>query len=273
MPRRLRRSGALLAVPAAVLLASCTSGSPSTPGQTSVSTTASTTTSGAPSTSASMPTSPTASPTTSTSSASSTPTAAAPKRTKAALEKALLTIDDLPAGFSMEPADQGGKGDGPTISSKDPRCRALVAIMKADSAPGALAEASASFSGGQDGPLIEEQLAAMGSPARVSAFHAQVRSAVKSCSKLTLRLPQGTSTMAVRTVKAPDVGQEAVAFRLSAQGGPLDGFESTQVATGVGDVELMLSFLGALPDDIDGATQLAHDKAREKLGVSSSSAS
>lgn len=217
--------------------------------------------------SSSAPTTSSAAPT------SSAPTAAAaPQRSKALLHKALLGMNDLPAGFSVEPADQSSKG-GPQVSSKDPRCKTLVAIMNADSAPGASAAASTSFSGGQDGPWIDEQLAAMGGAERVSAFHARVRAAVKSCSKLTLRLPQGTSTMAVRTVKAPEIGKDPVAFRISAQGGPLDGFESTQVATGVGDVELMMSFLGAVPDDIDGGTQVAYDKAEQTLGVKTPSAS
>ncbi|WP_344252612.1 hypothetical protein [Terrabacter carboxydivorans] len=260
MPTRLRRSGALLAVPAAVLLASCGPGQASPAAQTSASSATSTTPSSTPTTSSAAPTS------------AAPPAAAAPKRSKASLEKALLGIDDLPAGFSVEPADQSGEG-GPAVSSKDPRCKTLVTIMNADSAPGATANAATSFSGGQDGPWIDEQLAAMGGAERVSAFHAQVRAAVKACSKLTLRLPQGTSTMAVRTVKAPTIGKDPVAFRISAQGGPLDGFESTQVATGVGDVELMMSFLGAVPDDIDGGTQVAFDKAEQTLGVKASSVS
>ena len=66
--------------------------------------------------------------------------AAPPKRTKDTLKKAPLTIEDLPAGFSVVPAadDQAGGGQ---ISSKDPRCKDLVEIMNADGAPGALASA------------------------------------------------------------------------------------------------------------------------------------
>jgi len=145
--------------------------------------------------------------------------------------------------------------------------------MNSESAPGASASAATSYSGGQDGPFIEEQLAAMGSVKRVAAFHKEVRAAVKSCSKLTLRLPEGSSTIAVRSVKAPDIGQEAVAFRISAESGVLDGFESTQVATGVGDVVLMMSFVGAYPEDIDGGTQAAQEKAQAELGVTGSSVS
>ena len=182
------------------------------------------------------------------------------------LKKALLSIDDLPAGFSEESTDAGSNG-GQVISSTNPKCRAFVDLMSADGAPGSKASASTAFSGGQDGPLIDEYLGAMGSAARVTALHSSIRAAVKSCPKVTLKLPAGRSTIIVRAVRAPAASSDAVAFRITADGGALDGFEATQVSSAVGDVELTMVFFGAYPEEIDGATQAAHDKAAKALDI------
>ncbi len=214
-------------------------------------------------------TSSTASPTSTTPAPSTTaPSAPAPQaRTKASLKKALLEVSDMPSGFSEEPTSSGQSG-GPTISSKDARCADLVSLMNARTAPGSLASAEASFSAGQSGPSIDESLDALGSEAKVSALQARLKAALGRCSKVTMSIPgHGRSTMHVATVNPPKVGTAPVAARITGEGGPLDGFELTQVYTGVGDVVLSLTFVGATPDDIDGASGLAHDKAASLLGL------
>ena len=261
MAHRLRRTCVLLALPATVLLASCTPGAPTAPSTTSFAGSTSGATSVA---NPSAATSPQPSMTSVPSGSTSAKPAARPARTDASLEKALLVLDDLPSGFSVEPP--GGDEEGqPVISSKNPKCRALVGIMNADGAPGSRASASTSFSGGQDGPWIDEYLDAMGSPERVSDFHDAIARAVKACPKLTLTLPEGRSTMVVRAVKAPEAGEDAVAFRITADGGDLDGFEATQVSTAIDDVELTLIFFGAYPEEIEDATFAAHGKAHDEL--------
>lgn len=232
------------------------------------------TTSGSPTTTRATA-APSSSPTTTTTaSASSSPTASAtasaaapPARTAATLKKAALAVDDLPSGFSQDPSS-GSSGNGPTVSSRDPRCADLVALMNVRNAPGSLASAEASFSGGQNGPGIDESLDALGTPAKVAALEARLKVALHGCPSVSMSLPgQGRSTMHVTVVNPPKVGTDPVAARVTAEGGPLDGFELTQVYTGVGDVLLALTFVGAAPDDIDGASGLAHDKAASVLGV------
>ncbi|GAB3873319.1 hypothetical protein GCM10028802_07090 [Terrabacter terrigena] len=196
---------------------------------------------------------------------------ARPVRSAATLRKALLQLDDLPPGFSIEAMDQGDAN--PVISSKRAQCKALIDIMNADHAPGSTASAATSFSGGQDGPWIDEYLDALGSPARVRVFHDSITTAVKACPSVTFRLPDGRSTMSVRAAKAPDAGDHSVAFRVTADGGALDGLEATQVATAVGDVELTMMFFGAYPDEIDAATHAAAEKVEDELGGSSSMSS
>jgi hypothetical protein len=203
---------------------------------------------------------------------SSTTTApAAPKaRTSAQLKKALLKLDDLPSGFSLEPGSGGDSA--PRASSKDPKCASFVKLSNADTAPGSTANAAVSFSAGQDGPFIDEAIDALGSAAKVAALQAKFKAAIAACDKVTLSVPgAGTSTVAVRSVKPPAAGDHPLAARMTATSGPLEGLEIVMVTTGVRDTVISLSFVGATPDDIDGATGVSVDKATEALPVASTS--
>jgi hypothetical protein len=225
--------------------------------------------SAAPSASATSPT--TSAPTSAPTSAGTTTTPARPTtqaRTAAELKKALLALGDLPPGFSVEPA---GSDDGAVdLTSKDPKCAPLVRLLNADTAPGSKASAVRSFSGGQEGPFIDEGLDAMGSEAAVARLQSSMRAAVAACSKVTLSIPgQGRSTVAVRQVSAPKSGTGPFAVRLTATSGPLEGLEVSMVTTGLDDVVLSMTFVAAVPDDVAGATKDAVDKATSVLGTSS----
>jgi hypothetical protein len=243
----------LVGLAAAAALAACSSGAPAAKGSTSSTSAPTTATSSAPS-----------SPTSSTS--SSTTLGVAAPRTAAELKKALLELSDLPSGFAIEPPSNSGGG--PKASSTDPRCAAFVRLSNADTAPGGKAHAEISFSGGQSGPFIDEALDAFAGAEKVAALQAESKTAIASCSNVTLSVPgAGTSVVTVRPVSPPAYGDTPVAARMSATGGPLDGLEITVVTTGIGDTEASLSFVGATPDDIDGATSAAVDKATQLLGV------
>lgn len=200
---------------------------------------------------------------------SSTPPAAI-ARTAATLTKALLALADLPAGFSLEKADSS---DGPdvAVSSKDSRCAKLVAYTNADNPPGSKASAGQSYSGGAQGPFIDESIDAMGSPAAVRALQKSFKQAVAACRTMTLKVPgQGSSPITVRQVSAPQAGTDPVAVRFTATSGPLEGFEVTMVTTGVDDVVLAITVINGIPDDIDGATTTAVEKAQDILGTTQS---
>jgi hypothetical protein len=243
----------LVGLTATAALGACSSGAPAAKGGSSSTSAPTTATSSAPS-----------SPTSSTS--STTTEAVAAPRTAAELKKALLELSDLPSGFAVEPPSNSGGG--PKASSTDPRCAAFVRLSNADTAPGGKAHAEISFSGGQSGPFIDEALDAFADPRKVAALQAQSKAAIASCSKVTLSVPgAGTSVVTVRPVSPPAYGDTPVAARMNATGGTLDGLEITVVTTGVGDTVAALSFVGATPDDIDGATSAAVDKATQLLGV------
>jgi hypothetical protein len=199
----------------------------------------------------------------------STPTAK-PVRTAAQLTKALLALADLPPGFSLE-KDEGGDGSDVRVSSKDSRCAKLVAFSNADVPPGSKASAGQSYSGGAQGPFIDESIDAMGSTAAVRALQRSFKQAVATCRTMTLKVPgEGSSPISVREVSAPEAGTDPVAVRFTATSGPLQGFEVTMVTTGVDDVVLALTVVNGLAEDIDGATATAVEKAQDVLGATTS---
>jgi hypothetical protein len=224
-------------------------------------------TSTVPTTASSVTATPTSTATTSTPPA---PRPTARARTAAELTKALLVLKDLPTGFAIESDDGTDGEDDVKVSSKDPRCARLVALTNADTPPGSRASAHQSFSGGEQGPFIDEGLDAMGSAGAVQALQRSFRSAINACHTLTLTVPgQGRSPMAVREVSAPQVGTNPVAVRFTATAGALEGLEVTMVTTGVNDVIVSMSVLAGQPDDVDGATGDAVAKAQKVLSAKS----
>jgi hypothetical protein len=183
------------------------------------------------------------------------------------LAKGLLALKDLPAGFSIESGGDSGDDD-VTLSSKDAKCAKLVAYSNADTPPGSKASAGQSYSGGAEGPFIDETLDAMGSTAAVRALQASFKQAIVSCRTMTLTIPgEGRSPISVREVSPPQSGTDPVAVRFTATSGPLEGLEVTMITTGVADVVLALTVINGLPEDIEGATSAAVHKAKTVLGA------
>lgn len=249
-------SAALAAGLVAVLVA-CSGGS-DTSGSPSASSPSSTAPPSTPAPSTPAPSTPSVKPTV----PPSAPVPAKP-RTKAELTKALLALADLPAGFSIDP---DGEDDGTRLSSKEARCAGLVTLFNAPTTVGAKTTVNRLFSGGQQGPYVEETLDAMGSPKAATALLARTRAAVQSCPQAKLKIPGvGTSTVVVSEVSAPKLGTSPVAVRFAASSGPLAGFEAIFVLVGMGDVVLGMSFDS--DTDIEDATGTAFDKASEVLGT------
>ncbi|GAA1585156.1 hypothetical protein GCM10009804_46790 [Kribbella hippodromi] len=224
----------------------------------------------APSSSSPTPSTPSTSSTPSVVTPPPSPSATAPKlptRTAAELTKALLALTDLPAGFAID-TDTGGDGSDVKVSSKDPRCARLVMLTNADTLPGSKASAGRSYSGGEQGPFIDESLDALGSKAAVGAFQQSFKKAITGCRTMSLAIAgQGRSTITVREVSAPKAGTDPVAVRFSASGGSLDGLEITMSTTGVDDVLLAVTVVAGVPDDLEGAMGAAADKAKATLGA------
>jgi hypothetical protein len=140
-------------------------------------------------------------------------------------------------------------------------------LFNADTSPGAKVVVTREFSGGQNGPFVQETLEAMPSAKATTAHLATIKAAVKACTKAKLTISgAGSSTIVITEVAAPKAGASPVAVRFSADGGQLDGLEVTFVFAGLDDVLLSMNF--DLPD-IAAGTLLAANKARKVLGTSS----
>jgi hypothetical protein len=87
-----------------------------------------------------------------------------------------------------------------------------------------------------------------------------------ACPKASLAMAGlGSSAVTIRHPNAPAYGTDPQAMRVTATSGPLKGGEITLVTTGIGDTLLAMTFVGAVPADIDGATNLAVEKATANL--------
>jgi hypothetical protein len=121
------------------------------------------------------------------------------------------------------------------------------------------------FSGGEDGPAVDETLDALRSVSSAAGFVDRYRKAVKDCDAVTYSVPGvGTSTLHARAISFDDMGDDSFAGR----SGALDGFEVIQVGVQSEDVVLGLSFFWTDPADAEDATSVALDKTQETLGTS-----
>jgi len=222
-----------------------------------------------PSTSTSSTPPPSSTPTPSVPSTPPASTPAVPPATKPRtvpeLTKALLALPDLPAGFSI---DTSTEEDDSKLSSTNARCKDLVLLFNAKTAPGAKASVVRSYTAGQQGPYFDQNLDAMGSPAAVTALLNRTRTAIKSCKQAKLTIPgTGSSTMTISEISVPKAGANPVGVRFTANSGPLDGLEGVFAFTGIGDVVLTMSFDSS---DIEGAFGTAAAKAIKTLGTAKS---
>jgi len=226
-------------------------------------------TASAPGTTQSSTPTPTPVPTTSAtpSVAPTTPAAPAP-RTKASLTKALLALEDLQPGFAIDPDAEGD--DGTKLTSTNAKCAKLVKLFNAETSPGAKVVVTRGFSGGQDGPFVQETLEAMPSAKATTAHLATIKAAVKSCTKAKLTISgAGTSTVSITEVAAPKAGSAPVAVRFAADSGPLEGLEVTFAFAGLQDVLLSMNFDFA---DIELPALAASKKANTVLGTTTGGA-
>ncbi len=193
------------------------------------------------------------------------PASTAKARTSAQLGKALLSLKDIPPGFERDTS--GASQEDGKLSSKKKECAPLVRLMNADKLPGSVANASVTYSGGQDGPFIDENLDALGTAPKAAAVINDYRKAVKDCREVTLSLPgAGTSALNVREISFAKIGDNSFAARFQAEQGPLAGFELIQVGIQSKDIVVGMGFVFTDPADAEAATDDAVAKVQDILG-------
>ena len=190
--------------------------------------------------------------------------AAAVKRTSAELAKALLEIADLPDGYRLEKDDPAGDAEKP-FSSTSSKCKTLIKFLNATEAPGAKATTHRSFSASQEGTFLDFGIDAMGNKDEVAYLQHAYKKAVTSCPKVTMKIGEGTYSMEVEEISAPQFGTDPFAFRLTATSGSRRGLEFTAATTGVEDVVVSVTLLAGQEGELEGATEAAVSKAQQVL--------
>ncbi len=235
------------AAAAAVLLAGCTSSS----GQpTSVASSTATPTTGS------------AAPTTASPTAGPAQPVPGPGRSAADLRAALLAPADLPAGWTVVPDPAAGVG--PSAAS-DPQCLTLLGLANRV-LPGAVASARVGLSAGSDGPLVGEQLWALGTTGQVAAMLATFQTAVDGCREVTLEIP-GRSPVAM-TVSDLGIGPGVVGAKFTPVDPKLARYTAYGTATGHADTLLVVGMVGVSDfERVNDLAMTADEKATRTLGI------
>lgn len=146
-----------------------------------------------------------------------------PVLTRADLVAALLRVDDLPTGYTLQPStdtppdenDTGGQGAG-----TEPCSDVFNQLRGGEPALSSIAAATAEveFSKGDDGPFLQQGLLSSdnraGLRSAVEAFH-QLPAV---CGEFTQNDEQGSFTMRLTPAQFPTLGDDTVAVKLDATG-------------------------------------------------------
>jgi hypothetical protein len=144
------------------------------------------------------------------------PSEAAPadvKLTKAQIKKALLTINDMPTGYSI---DSSNDDDDDTPSG----CKPLDSLPDTDQYPDS---AEINFTKGSFGPFVGEGITAL-PEGQAHKLLGELADALSKCSTFSSKNDDGTTTKAtLQPLSFPKLGDETFAVRLAmdAEGFPL----------------------------------------------------
>jgi hypothetical protein len=146
-----------------------------------------------------------------------------PVLTQAELAAALLRVEDLPDGYTLQPipesppeeSDTGGQGGG-----AEPCSDVFDQLRGGDPALSAIAAGTAEveFSKGDDGPFLQQGLLSSGDRAGVRSAVEAFRQLPKICGEFTENDEQGAFTMRLSPAQFPALGDESVAVKLDATG-------------------------------------------------------
>jgi hypothetical protein len=176
------------------------------------------------------------------------------------LRSLLLTVHDMPAGFSVDNSNSGAKADDP--SSK------LCNVQTAELAP-QVGKANVAFAGGQWGPEIIEGLTSYATEDLAKREMTKLRSAVSKCTKFDDKDANGTVThWTLGELSFPTLTSDQIAQRLNGSfecGTVVGDFVVARegaVVVAMGGVSLM-TFLGGgqlKPGQVEAAARKAVDK-------------
>lgn len=131
------------------------------------------------------------------------------------LTAALLTVDDLPTGFSVdETALEDLESTDEIVRASGDSCTDLWEATETPFGDEEYVEASAAFAGGELGPFLTQDLIAVDESAVASEF-ATLQLAIEDCTSLVSRDADGFETsVEFAPITAPDLGDKNFAFEM-----------------------------------------------------------
>ncbi len=165
--------------------------------------------------------------------------------TAAQAKRALLTLDDMPTGWTQEKPDSDDDDD-ETVTPK--RCQALLDAIDKQGDP--VTEAEAAFSAGDFGPNLDQSVGSW-STSQLSVLK-KMADAFRQCPKFTSTSKDGTSaTFQASGLSFPNLGDRTLALRLKTKSDGLTVvLDVVYIVKGNNGIALMTSGLQPL----DGAT-------------------
>jgi hypothetical protein len=149
-------------------------------------------------------------------------------RSQAELASGLLRVEDLPAGYVLQPAvpapstppsADGGQGAGasPCVDVFEQLRGGAPALNRI-----AASTARVEFGKGDYGPFLQEELLSSGDQVAIRAAVAAFRKLPELCDRFTETDEQGSFTIKLSEANLPALGDESVALKLDAAGSSED---------------------------------------------------
>lgn len=159
--------------------------------------------------------------------------------TKSELKSVLLSIDDMPTGFAVDP-DPSDDEDDDDFASGDPGCKEL--IESSDHDKNTLADQEASFTQGDFGPFVSENVSISKQGTAADKFE-DARDGLAKCKSYVAGEGDDAAKFKVGAMSFPNLGDETLAYQFS---GEASGFPFTGhlVAVRLGDNIVFLSGVG-----------------------------
>ena len=195
-----------------------------------------------------------------------------PTRSADTLKSALLGAADVPAGWTVYGAQPTGTATASSsVTAADPKCTGFLELVKDPPNPLPADQARVELDGGNlKPPYVIESLQAYPGAAAAAAQLAKQQQDVASCGQVTYTIEGRTSPVTVVVDPAPALEVPAQGIRLTAQGGGLSGYEARIVNAQVGDTLVSLTYLGATEDQREVLTRTAVAKVSTALGTATS---
>lgn len=144
--------------------------------------------------------------------------------TDAQVKEALLTVDDMPSGWTVSPDDDEDDDSDSETDATSPECKKLAAVMDEDDTSESFGEGEIEFQESEFGPFLSESVSSEEGD-EVEKSMNSFREAFETCDSFTQTDDEGVKTeFKISDMSFPDLGDDTIALKMSAEamGIPVD---------------------------------------------------